>query len=416
MLAPWLPFQSRRVGDHAAGNTVVMLTISDLRIDPRIEREARALATGGYTVFVVAPNFEDNLNAVPNIDWGKNVRFDWVRLKAVSFANTWPGFLAREIFNQAIHYQPFCFHAHDLFTAFAGLSAARKTGAHLICDFHEWGSENVHWNAKTDAWLPYPKSWKLPLRWLERRCLREASEIITVCESIASHMATELGRGRKPQILRNIPPLALEPTKGYPPLKEQLALNDDNFVLIWQGGTGPTRLLEPVIEALKHAPRCILVIRGPSLDLFGESYAQLAREVDASERLVLLPPVPSRDVVAAARGADAGIWTLPNLSRNFYYALPNKIFEYLASELPILVADYPEPKRIVNDFAVGLTFDPYDPKSIAASINQLIDDPKLADRCRTNTTIALTKLNAKMEWSKLVDIYDGLPRTSVEAS
>ena len=86
------------------------------------------------------------------------------------------------------------------------------------------------------------------------------------------------------------------------------------------------------------------------------------------------PPVPSKDVVAAARGADAGIWTFPALCRNFTFALPNKIFEYLAADLPVLVAHYPEAKRLVLESEVGLTFDPYDPHSIAESINRLVQD------------------------------------------
>ena len=122
-------------------------------------------------------------------------------------------------------------------------------------------------------------------------------------------------------------------------------------------------------------------------------------------------PVPSGDVVAAARGADAGIWTLPALCRNFTYALPNKIFEYVASGLPVLAAHYPEAKRLIADHDVGLTFDPYDPRSIAAAINQLIDDPALATRFRTNTSAALQRLDASAEWQKLVALYDDLPRT-----
>jgi alpha-maltose-1-phosphate synthase len=120
--------------------------------------------------------------------------------------------------------------------------------------------------------------------------------------------------------------------------------------------------------------------------------------------------VPSGDVVAAARGADAGIWTLPALCRNFTYALPNKIFEYIASGLPVLAAHYPEAKRLLADRDIGLIFDPYDPRSIAAAINQLIDDPALADRLRSNTSAALRWLDPDAEWQKLVALYDGLPR------
>lgn len=238
-----------------------------------------------------------------------------------------------------------------------------------------------------------------------------ASAVVTVCDSIADAIAGELGGGRRPEVVRNIPALNAEPTCDYPPIKQQLGLPEESFVLLWQGGTGSTRLIEPIIEALAFSPKCTFVIRGPSLDLFGADYCAIAARVGASDRLILQGPVPSRDVVAAARGADAGIWTLPRLCRNFTYALPNKIFEYTASELALLVADYPEARRMVETHEIGLTFDPYDPKSIAAAINRLIEEPGLAERLRRNTVKALETLDAEGEWQKLVTLYDGLPRT-----
>ncbi|MGL4728924.1 MAG: glycosyltransferase, partial [Bosea sp. (in: a-proteobacteria)] len=200
--------------------------------------------------------------------------------------------------------------------------------------------------------------------------------------------------------------------KTYPPLKAQLGLPESQFLLLWQGGTGATRLIEPIIEALEFAPACVFAIRGPSLDLFGPEYRAIAEKAGAGDRLILLDPVPSRDVVAAARGADAGIWTLPRLCRNFTYALPNKIFEYTASNLALLVADYPEARRMVETHNIGLTFDPYDPRSIAAAINRLIEEPGLAAGLRDNTHTALKTLDATGEWQKLVAIYDALPRSA----
>ena len=123
---------------------------------------------------------------------------------------------------------------------------------------------------------------------------------------------------------------------------------------------------------------------------------------------MLAPPVPSKDVVAAARGADAGIWTLPALCRNFTFALPNKIFEYLAADLPVLVAHYAEAKRLVEENAVGLTFDPYDPRSIAESINRKVQDKQLRADFKASTRTTLAKLDAKSEWQKVVSLYESL--------
>ncbi|MDA9430545.1 hypothetical protein XH88_01860 [Bradyrhizobium sp. CCBAU 51627] len=318
-----------------------------------------------------------------------------------------PGFRADLLYAAAVRTKPFAFHAHDLSTAYAAMAAARYRGAHLVVDFHEWFSENVHWDVAASAWVPYRDDWKRELQELERRCLAEASATVTVCDSIADAMHTELG-GARPVVIRNIPDISRTPSRDYPPLKQQLGLPESSFVLLWQGGTGPTRLIEPIIEALAQVPECIFVIRGPSLDLFGTDYLSLARRVGAEDRLKLVPAVPSSDVVAAARGADAGIWTLPALCRNFTFALPNKIFEYLAADLPVLVANYPEAKRLVEEHNVGLTFDPYDPNSIALALNRLVREQELRLSFAANAKSALGRLDAASEWRKLVSLYGGL--------
>ena len=178
--------------------------------------------------------------------------------------------------------------------------------------------------------------------------------------------------------------------------------------MLYQGGTGPTRLIEPIIEALTLATEATLVIRGPGIEVYRKDYERLASALKLDGRVICLPSVPSEEVITAAVGANAGIWTLPDLCKNFRYALPNKLFEYLAAGLPILVADYPEARRLVEHYQVGLTFDPYSPASIAAQINQLIDQPELYRHFAQNTRLALDDMQAEQEWQKLVVLYQNL--------
>ncbi|MFM9975744.1 MAG: glycosyltransferase [Beijerinckiaceae bacterium] len=408
------------IGKMAAGQQIIMLLVANIWVDPRVEREARALAAAGYHVDVICPDMSQPPGSRPAPDWGAGVIITLLEPDAADFCADRPGFMAGAIFDAAMAAAggkvPLAFHGHDLNTCLAALAAARMTGAHLVADFHEWTSENVHWNSAANAWTPYAPQWKAELQMLETRLMREASAVITVSEAIVGALAKELGNGRKATLIRNIPSLSAHPTKTYAPLKQQLGLPENQFVLLWQGGTGATRLIEPIIEALAFAPKCTFVIRGPSLDMFGKDYQAIADRIGAGDRLILQDSVPSSDVVAAARGADAGIWTLPALCRNFTNALPNKIFEYIASNLPTLVADYPEARRMVETHQVGLTFNPYDPQSIAAAINRLIDDPAFARACRDNTVTALTTLDANGEWQKLVALYDALPRSDAPPS
>lgn len=401
------------VGSRARGRHVLMLVKSDLRIDPRVEREARALAGAGWRVSVMCPEPGAGQGAYAALNWGAGVTIrplDWQAAHAASErAVFYPGLLFQAALAFAKADPIFAVHGHDLNVAYAALGVAHATGAHLVVDFHEWTSENVYWNPKTARNEPFPPPLKAELQAMETRVLMAASASLTVCDSIADAIAAELTGGRKPAVVRNIPALTIEPTRPYPALKRQLGLADDRFVLLWQGGTGPTRLIEPIIEALAFAPACTLVVRGPSLDVYGEGYRALARRVGAQDRLILQDSIPSRDVVAAARGADAGVWTLPRLCRNFTYALPNKIFEYAAAGLPVLVADYPEARAMVEGRGFGLIFDPYDPRSIAAAINRLIEEPDLRARLAAATGAMPETLQADREWGKLVDLYARLP-------
>ncbi|MGX5735314.1 glycosyltransferase [Bosea thiooxidans] len=403
--------ENHGVGRAPSGRQVVMLAVADMRIDPRVEREARALAAAGYEVVVI---WTDPLPASaepPPVDWGPGVSFRSLRQSAGTFSQQYPGFLGAVLLDVALEYRPFAFHGHDLDTALVALTAARRTGAHAVCDFHEWYSENVTWVPLSRTYRPHSRLRKAGYRWLERLCFRYASALVTVCDSIADAMAREMGNGRpRIAVIRNIPDQASRPSRTYSSLKEQFGLSDERFALLWQGGVGPSRMIEPVVEALAYAPTCTLIIRGPEIETYGPGYAAIAARIGAADRLILASAVPSRDVVAAARGADAGIWTLPNLCRNFTYALPNKIFEYLASGLPVLAAHYPEAKRLVEHYQVGLCFDPYDPRSIAAAINQLSEDRPQRDRLAANTSEALARLDAAAEWRKLVTLYDGLAR------
>lgn len=407
------------IGASANGRDVLMLVVSDLRIDPRVEREARALAAGGYRVTVICP--DPTYGQVKNlaVDWGAGITVRFIAGPASDYILARPGFEGELLFSAALDtardLRPLAIHAHDLNTCLVGLAVGRQTGAHFVADFHEWTSENVHWDVDANDWAPYPEDWKAELQALEARVMSEASAVITVSQTIVDELAESVGRGRRATLIRNVPSLDGQPTRSYLPLKQELGIPEERFLLLYQGGTGPTRLIEPIIEALAFAPGCTFVIRGPSLEEFGKEYRAIAERAGAGDRLILLAPVPSRDVVAAARGADAGIYTVRPLCRNFAYALPNKIFEYTASGLALLVADYPEVRRMVVKHGIGLTFDPYDPKSIAAVINRLIDEPELAADFRRNTQTAFAKLDAEREWQKLVALYDMLPRTGPQA-
>ena len=405
--AIYLPDWMRRCVRGNSSREIVMLSVSEMRIDPRIEREARALVGAGYMVKIIYPDASPPFFHEVPIDWGPGITFRPIAASAGQYAFNFPWLFGVQLHSAALEEKPLAYHSHDLPTALIGLSAAAKRNAYCVCDFHEWWSENVSWNYELNSWAPHPLEKKLLFRFAERLAMKRSDAVVTVCDSIAEELTQNFSRRKLPvTVVRNIPSLLQNSTTAYAPLRDTLDLPANQFILLWQGGTGPSRFIEPIIEALKYAPDVTFVIRGPSLEYYGDDYQKLAAKVGVLERLALLPPVPSGDVVRAAISADAGIWTLPKLSKNFYYALPNKIFEYLAAGLPVLAADYPEARKIILPNGIGLCFDPYDPQSIAEQLNRMVHDRALLVRMREAIPGVLVKIDANREWGKIVSIYD----------
>lgn len=415
----WLRHSGRhRIGAQpvSAGSspTIVMLVVTALDRDPRVERGARTLAAHGFHVTIICPAWRGVSPRIAlQMDWGTGVTFRILPQRAARFAFYFPYLFGGSMLRAALREPAWAYHAHDLTTALIGLIAAARTRAACLCDFHEWYSENVTYHRRSQTYRPHPPLKRRLFQLVEHLALHTATGVITVCDSIAADLEKRFQPSQSVHVIRNIPFLhPVEP--GAPPyeaLRDTLGLAADTRIVLYQGGLGPSRNLEPVIRAMVDVPGAVLVIRGPEHDVYGPAYHALARRVGVSERVFCVGPVPSARVVDAARAGDIGLWTLlANVGLNFHYALGNKIFEYLAAGLPLLVADLPEARRLVQRYQVGLCFDPDSPASIATAINRMVYDNGFRETCHTHIPLALQAMQADQEWVKLVEVYRKLRR------
>ena len=157
---------------------VVMLVVSDLRIDPRVLRSARALAGAGYRVTVMCPDLSTPPLREQPLDWGAGIEIRPLPWQAASYIMHFPWLFGDLMHEAAVAEQPFAFHCHDLTTAVVGLSAARRVGALCVCDFHEWYSENVSWNVEGQCWEPHPALKRNAYRLAERLALERADVVV----------------------------------------------------------------------------------------------------------------------------------------------------------------------------------------------------------------------------------------------
>jgi glycosyltransferase involved in cell wall biosynthesis len=181
----------------------------------------------------------------------------------------------------------------------------------------------------------------------------------------------------------------------------------DKFFLLFQGaGINPERGVEELVMAMPYLDpaRFHLVIIGGG-DIFGR-IVDLVREKGLSDRITLIPKIPFEVLRSVTRRADLGLSLDKPTNINHIYGLPNKIFDYLHSGVPVLVSRLVELEKIVDQYQVGDYIDNHDPAHIAARIEAISRDPVKLKKWKSNTIKVIEELNWEKEGRIVVEIFE----------
>ena len=298
---------------------------------------------------------------------------------------------------QAIKDEPAdVYHSHDLTTLPIGYIAKRRSGGQLVYDSHELFTE-VSGLGSFERRI---------FHFLEKRLIHRADGVVTVSESIAQELSNRYGVAL-PNIIMNCPPrLVLKLGYYKSTLRKKLGLNDTVPIILFVGGYSPGRGLHNLILSAHHINEGIVVFMG--WGKLEEELKDLVREEDLGDRVLFARPVPPDDVVREITSASLGVAITQFVCLNNYYGSPNRLFEYVNAGLPVVGSNFPEVKRIVEGYRLGKTFDPEDPRDIAAAINWVLLDKKRYEEMKQNALKAAEIFNWKNEAKKLLTLYQRL--------
>ena len=73
--------------------------------------------------------------------------------------------------------------------------------------------------------------------------------------------------------------------------------------------------------------------------------------------------------------------------------------------LPVVVADIPEMRRVVDGFDVGLVVDPYDRDGLAAAIRRALTDEAARARWAANAPAVFETFRPERDTERFHDVY-----------
>lgn len=276
--------------------------------------------------------------------------------------------------------------SNDLDTLPACHLACRLRGNKLLFDSHELFPE-------VPELAHRPRIKKIWER-LEKKYVRKQKLAVTVCESIAAYYHAKYGV--EFTVIRNVP----EKTKweSLTDKKNQRT----SPVFIYQGALNKGRGIELMIRAMHFLPEGKLLVVGTG-DLDAE-LRKLASEEGLTDRVTFTGRVKPDKLVEYTSGATLGFSLEENLGLNYYYALPNKLFDYIHAQVPVLVSSFPEMSRTVDTYGVGCHTLEREPEKLAAVIRSMIrsaDYPIWVENCSK----AAEELCWEKEVLKLEELY-----------
>ena len=392
-------------------NILMVLSTKTFPPDRRVEREARSLIGDGHRIFLVARRgpgqpAEEIVDGVHVI----RVPLPFQRKKAIAdfiyfFFQRY--FILFYILWACRKHRIDALHVHDLCYAMATTLAGKLLRVPVVFDMHEHYTVMLKMSFEARVYRkfkPFAFILLALLRIEEKIACRWSRKVIVVADEHIERIES-LGLARD-----NIVVVTNTEDVDYFrafAIDESLAKEYlDDFVILYLGGFSPHRGLETAIEAmpiiLEQIPNARLLLVGE-----GATRAELQRlvcDAELGDRVTFAGFQPFKTLPTYIYLSS--VCLIPHISTpHIETTMPNKIFQFMILQKPVVVSNTGPMMRIVNDAECGLVFKERDPQSLAETIIQLADD-NLRQRLGENAKRAVEdRYNWKETVRTLLDLY-----------
>ena len=257
----------------------------------------------------------------------------------------------------------------------------------VIFDAHEYAPR--HFEDKL-MWRLFFQKFNL---WLCKKYIPKVAAMMTVGKGLAKEYEKNF----------NVKPTVITNANNYHDVEPGVVL-ENKIRLIHHGIATPSRQLELMIDVMANLDQrftldLMLLIPGFASKKTREYIEELRTRAESDQRIRILPPVKSSEVVMAIRNYDIGIFLLPPVNFNYQNTLPNKLFDFIQARLGIAVGPTPEMAEIVRQYDIGVVGDTFTAESLAQKLNQLTGI-QIAN-FKNNAAKAAKELNAEINAIKI---------------
>jgi glycosyltransferase involved in cell wall biosynthesis len=380
----------------------VFTTAHDATSDRVVQREAASLEAAGHDVTYYTP-YERGPDDSDGDDRVDVVSYDHVEsgsLLSLPDRVRMAGRVARVLRNTDYD----VYHFHDVEALPVGVYLGRHADAATVYDVHEHVPDTLRHKPI------FPK----PVRplvagvasVLERTLARFVDGLVAASPDIARRFADHDGL----TIVTNYPRRRW--AEETDPDVATRSSDREPVRFVYRGLLSEGRGVYTLMDAIERVPDrhdVRLVLGGRFASEAVETAVQ--QRVEASDRVEFVEWFPSLSgMIDHFRSADVGLVCFhPDPNKTNAVHRSNKLFQYMAAALPVVVSDIGNWATLVDEEDCGLTVDPEDPQAIADRMVELLENPDERARLGKNGhAAALREYNWERQRERLLALYDRL--------
>lgn len=371
-----------------ASKRLVFTVVNDLNYDQRMQRICGSLAEAGYEVTLIGRTMANSKPLKERSFHQKRMKVWFSRGKL---------FYLEYNFRLLWHFlwnRYDVFGACDLDTVMPHFLASRLKRKTMVYDAHEYFPELpevVH--RPFTRWV-----WKT----VEKLVVPRTKYAYTINQSYADFFKKEYGTDfeivRNAAVLRKKEATSFNASQGYDP-----QVFEETYIL-YQGAVNVGRGVEEMIQAMPFIEGCKLYVCGKG-DVF-EDCKNLVEQLNLKDKVRFFGFVPPEFLRQFTRHAKIGFTFFTNDGMSYYYSLANRFFDYFHGGVPQLCVDFPEYRRINEQFEVAVLLEDLEAQTIAKAANRLLQDSELYQKLQDNCLAAREEINWQEEEKKLVRFYE----------
>lgn len=372
---------------------ITSIVLNNFKNDSRVLKENISLQKAGYEVQVVALHEEplkehEEVQNIP-VHRVKLKSRGWSKHKAIQLLKYFE--FIYKIVKQ--YKKSDIFHCNDLNSLPIGVIIKKffNRDAKIVYDAHEYEINDVPNQSQKSIKIKY---------FIEKFFIKYADKVITVSNAIADEYV-KLYDIEKPVLVLNTPPYKEIKKKNI--FRETLGIKENQIIFLYQGGLSKGRGIEILLETFKTIDNenAVIVFMG-----YGPLESLIQATSKEYKNIYFHEAVAPDILLDYTSSADFGFLFYENTCLNHYYCSPNKMFEYLMAEIPVIVSNLYEMKRLVELNKIGTVAKENTLNGLKVAIEEAVMLDK--EELKTNIQKLKTIYNWEEQEKVLLKLYKDL--------